>query len=66
MVYREGGPAEILLDFPELIYDSVEDLVQKTLSLSQIDVEDLRGRIILESKKYGDEAFVNRVLQNLD
>lgn len=66
LVYREGGPAEILSDFPELIYDSVEDLVQKTISLSQIDLEDLRERIILESKKYGDEAFVNRVLQNLD
>jgi glycosyltransferase involved in cell wall biosynthesis len=66
LVYNQGGPAEILSQFPELIYDSLSDLVQKTLNLRMRDLRDLRARLIQESKKYDEESFTRSLLENLD
>jgi glycosyltransferase involved in cell wall biosynthesis len=66
LVYNQGGPAEILSQFPELIYDSIDDLVQKTLNLRMQDLRDLRARLIQESRKYDEESFTRSLLENLD
>jgi glycosyltransferase involved in cell wall biosynthesis len=65
LVYSQGGPAEILSQFPELIYDSAGDLLEKTLNLEQLDLSQLRNRLIEESKKYNEQNFTRSVLENL-
>jgi glycosyltransferase involved in cell wall biosynthesis len=66
LVFNQGGPAEILSQFPELIYDSIDDLVEKTLNLERQDLRDLRARLIQESRKYDEESFTRSLLENLD
>jgi glycosyltransferase involved in cell wall biosynthesis len=66
LVFNQGGPAEILSQFPELIYDSIDDLVEKTLNLKKQDLRDLRARLIQESRKYDEESFTRSLLKSLD
>jgi hypothetical protein len=65
LVYSQGGPAEILSQFPELIYDSAEELVEKTLKLEKLNLIQLRDRLIEESKKYNEQNFTRSILENL-
>ncbi len=65
LVYSQGGPAEILSQFPELIYDSAEELVEKTLNLEKLNLIQLRDRLIEESKKYNEQNFTRSILENL-
>jgi glycosyltransferase involved in cell wall biosynthesis len=65
LVYNQGGPAEILSQFPELIYDSTDDLVEKTRKLADLDLTVIRNRLIQESRKYNVENFTRSVIENL-
>jgi glycosyltransferase involved in cell wall biosynthesis len=66
LVFNQGGPAEILSQFPELIYDSIDDLVEKTLNLKRQDLRDLQARLIQESRKYDEESFTRSLLERLN
>jgi glycosyltransferase involved in cell wall biosynthesis len=66
LVYKQGGPAEILSQFPELIYDSIDDLVEKTLKLAELDLNVIRNRLIQESRKYNVQNFTRSVIENLN
>ncbi len=66
LVYNVGGPAEILKNFPELIYKSLDELSEKTLKLSMEDVSNLRKRLVDESQKYSYDVFQATVAQNLE
>jgi glycosyltransferase involved in cell wall biosynthesis len=66
LVFNQGGPAEILSQFPELIYDSIDDLVEKTLNLKRQDLRDLQARLIQESRKYDEESFTRSLWESLN
>jgi len=66
LVYNVGGPAEILKNFPELIYESIDELIEKTLILSEMELSDLRGLLAMESRKYDTQSFIDRIIQNID
>lgn len=63
LVYREGGPAEVLADFPDLIYDNLSDLVKKTLKLSKSDNRVLIDNLKKLSNKYSEREFEKKVLE---
>ena len=66
LVYNVGGPAEILKNFPDLIYGSIDELIEKTLALSEMELSNLRGQMAIESRKYGMQSFIDRVIQNIE
>ena len=66
LVYNVGGPAEVLKNFPELIYGSIDELIEKTLKLSEMELSGLRGQLAIESRKYDMQSFIDRVIQNIE
>ena len=66
LVYNVGGPVEVLKNFPELIYGSIDELIEKTLKLSEMELSGLRGQLAIESRKYDMQSFIDRVIQNIE
>jgi len=62
LVYKEGGPAEVLADFPELIYENLHDLAKKTLYLSNQNNTDLIAKLKLLSNRFNVAEFEKRVI----
>jgi glycosyltransferase involved in cell wall biosynthesis len=61
LVYEKGGPAEVLRDFPELIYANISELVSKTKSLDPGQISDLSKKMISLSQKYDTKVFAKRI-----
>jgi glycosyltransferase involved in cell wall biosynthesis len=61
LVYDTAGPAEILINFPELRFSSTSDLAQKTFSISQSDRSNLEVSLKEVSQKYSNLEFENCV-----
>jgi glycosyltransferase involved in cell wall biosynthesis len=65
-VYAIGGPAEILQDFPQLLFKNINELVFKTNSLTQNDIFYLSRKMMELSKQYSPEVFSANVLSMLE
>ena len=61
LVYEKGGPAEVLRDFPELIYSNIRELVSKTKSLDPGQISDLSQKMISLSHNYDTKVFAKRI-----
>lgn len=59
LVYNAGGPREILKNFPELLFDSIDELIEKTVHLAnnQDSLTHLRNNLVLESRKYNTLSY---------
>jgi glycosyltransferase involved in cell wall biosynthesis len=61
LAYNAGGPREILKNFPDLLFNTLDELKQKTILFSQHNnqIDDLRRRLRKESEKYGSAIYHN-------
>jgi glycosyltransferase involved in cell wall biosynthesis len=67
LVHDSAGPAEVLHDFPELRYRSMNELADKTLAAHQ-DISSLNEKIKLIPALYSEavfEATLSRIIQDL-
>jgi glycosyltransferase involved in cell wall biosynthesis len=60
-VYKKGGPAEVLADFPELIYGTLRELVSKTESFEEDQILTMSEKMINLSKKFDTKSFALRI-----
>jgi glycosyltransferase involved in cell wall biosynthesis len=65
IVFHLGGPAEILGDYPELLYRSIPDLLNKTLGVSTSEITELRMEMKNMAKEYSSEYFYENALQKI-
>lgn len=67
-VFNAAGPAEILVSYPGLVFDSLAELAKGTLEFSRKEgevKEDLRRLLIVESQKYSSESFYTHVAKQI-
>jgi glycosyltransferase involved in cell wall biosynthesis len=68
IVYDIAGPAEILVDFPQLRFSSISDLIEKTIHVSESNYSDLNLKLNFIRQKYSNFTFedsVNNALLDL-
>ena len=54
LAFNAGGPKEILRNFPELLFNSLDELLEKTVRYMKLNDEsmELRQRLIAETKRF--------------
>jgi glycosyltransferase involved in cell wall biosynthesis len=68
IVFNAAGPAEILVNHPSLVFESLSELAAGTLEFSRQEDEvkaNLRKVLINESQKYSNESFHTNVANQI-
>jgi glycosyltransferase involved in cell wall biosynthesis len=66
LVFNVGGPAEILQKFPNLLYSSTKDLVEKTIRISEDDVINLKQELMERAEQFDSHNFHQSAIANIE
>jgi glycosyltransferase involved in cell wall biosynthesis len=65
LVFNVGGPSEILRDYPDLLFGSLDKLVQNTLKVNEKEQESLRREMETLSLKFETNIFYINSIEHI-